>query len=114
MVFYFTASTGHLLYMGKDKYENEDLIAHGFPEDVWFHVSALSSAHVYVRMHEGEDFRSLPKEVVAEACALVKHNSIEGCKREIVDVVYTPCTNLKKTEDMDAGQVSFHNRKGSF
>merc|ERR1712032_333178 len=52
-----------------------------------------------------------PKEVVAEACALVEHNSIEGCKRETVDVVYTPCTNLNKTEDMDAGQVSFHNRK---
>ena len=22
-------------FMGKDKYENEDLIAYGWPEDVW-------------------------------------------------------------------------------
>lgn len=29
MVFYFTSSTGHTIYMGKDKYENEDLIKYG-------------------------------------------------------------------------------------
>ena len=27
---------GHLVYMGRDKYENEDLIAYGWPEDVWY------------------------------------------------------------------------------
>lgn len=31
--------------MGKDKYENEDLIKYGHPEDCWFHVDDLSSAH---------------------------------------------------------------------
>ena len=30
-----------MFYMGKDKYENEDLIAYGQIEDVWFHVSLL-------------------------------------------------------------------------
>lgn len=38
MVFYFTAIDGTSLYMGKDKYENEDLIKYGWPEDIWFHV----------------------------------------------------------------------------
>ena len=47
MVFYFRATDGTLMYMGKDKFENEDLIAHGWPEDFWFHVDNLSSAHVY-------------------------------------------------------------------
>lgn len=32
MVFYFTSSEGYVLYMGKDKYENEDLIRYGLPE----------------------------------------------------------------------------------
>lgn len=41
---------GSLLYVGKDKYENEDLIKWGWPEDVWFHVDNLSSPHVYVRL----------------------------------------------------------------
>ena len=34
-----------LIYMGRDKHENEDLIRYGFPTDVWFHVDNLSSAH---------------------------------------------------------------------
>lgn len=47
MVFYFKSRCGqYTIYMGKDKYENEDLIKYGLPEDVWFHVDDLSSAHV--------------------------------------------------------------------
>ena len=38
---------------GVDKYENEDLIKYSLPTDVWFHVDALSSAHVYLRLPEG-------------------------------------------------------------
>jgi hypothetical protein len=29
---------------------DEDLIKWGWPEDVWFHVDKLSSAHVYLRL----------------------------------------------------------------
>lgn len=77
-----------------------------------FHVSSLSSAHVYVRLNDGEDWMQMEESLVTELCALVKHNSIEGCKKECVDVVYTPCVNLKKSEDMDVGQVSFKRKKG--
>lgn len=28
------------------QFENEDLIKYAYPEDVWFHVDKLSSAHV--------------------------------------------------------------------
>lgn len=44
--------TKYYLYMGKDKYENEDLIKYGWSDDLWFHVDKLSSAHVYVRLPE--------------------------------------------------------------
>lgn len=53
MVFFFTSDVTDpptQLYMGKDKFENEDLISYGLPEDVWFHVDKLSSAHVYIRL----------------------------------------------------------------
>ena len=89
MVFYFTTSSGLLVYMGADKYENEELIKYGWPEDIWFHVSKLSSAHVYVRLPRGplrKAFREtgtldhLPELDLAELCALTKANSIEGCK----------------------------------
>ncbi|EGD79659.1 coiled-coil domain-containing protein 25 [Salpingoeca rosetta] len=116
MVFYFDTEidgkTYHL-YMGKDKYENEDLIAYGWPDDLWFHVDSLSSAHVYVRLPEGEGhlWKELPDQLIEECCQLVKQNSIEGCKKTNVRVVYTPWANLKKTSDMEVGQVSFHSRK---
>ena len=34
-----------------------------------------------------------------------------GCKMNNISVVYTPFTNLKKTQGMDVGQVGFHDQK---
>jgi predicted ribosome quality control (RQC) complex YloA/Tae2 family protein len=50
MVYYFEIPEGNLIFMGKDKHENEKLIEYCWDEDVWFHVSDYSSAHVYVRL----------------------------------------------------------------
>ncbi|XP_062889465.1 coiled-coil domain-containing protein 25 [Mobula hypostoma] len=114
MVYYFTsnvASSPYTIYMGKDKYENEDLIKYGWPEDVWFHVDKLSSAHVYLRLYKGQVIDSIPKEVLIDCAQLVKANSIQGCKMNNINVVYTPWSNLKKTGDMDVGQIGFHKQK---
>jgi hypothetical protein len=38
MVFYFKVrpeAGDYTIFMGLDKYENEDLIKYGFPEDIW-------------------------------------------------------------------------------
>ncbi|XP_060265517.1 coiled-coil domain-containing protein 25 isoform X3 [Ovis aries] len=99
MVFYFTSSS------------DEDLIKYGWPEDIWFHVDKLSSAHVYLRLHKGEKIEDIPKEVLMDCAHLVKANSIQGCKMNNVNVVYTPWSNLKKTADMDVGQIGFHRQK---
>lgn len=72
MVYYFESNVVQppvTLFMGIDKYESkctvlfcelscfdyglfvdEDLIKWGWPEDVWFHVDKVSSAHVYLRL----------------------------------------------------------------
>ena len=110
MVFFFTASSGHTFYMGKDKYENEDLIKYGLPEDVWFHVEDLSSAHVYLRLNEGEKLEDISEDVIMEACQLVKANSIEGCKQASVGVNYTRWRNLQKLPSMEVGAIGFHDR----
>lgn len=37
MVFFFVScDPDYVYYMGKDKYENEELLKYGFPEDVWY------------------------------------------------------------------------------
>lgn len=94
--------------MGRDKYENEELIKYGWPEDIWFHVDQHSSAHVYVRMPPGKGMEDLSPEMIDECCQLTKQNSIEGCKLNHIRVVYTPWSNLKKTGDMAVGQIGFH------
>jgi hypothetical protein len=47
-------------------------------------------------------------DVLTDCAALVKANSIQGCKKSSVYVVYTRWKNLKKTNDMVDGQVGFH------
>ena len=113
MVYYFTLACDPsvICYMGRDKHENEELIRWGWPEDLWFHVDKLSSAHVYVRLPRGFDFDTITPDMVEECSQLVKANSIMGCKQNDVRVVYTPWANLKKTGDMDVGQVAYHDQK---
>lgn len=86
MVHFFTSSTGHKIYMGADKYENEDLIRYGLPEDIWFHVDDMSSAHVYLRLNKNEKLEDVPHSLIHECAQLVKANSIEGCKLKEVTV----------------------------
>nr|CAI5861162.1 unnamed protein product [Callosobruchus analis] len=114
MVFYFESTVvapPAVLFMGVDKNENEDLIKWGWPEDVWFHVDKVSSAHVYLRLRPGQTLDDIPSAVLEDAAQLVKANSIMGNKMNDVDVVYTLWSNLKKTPAMDVGQVGFHKEK---
>ncbi|KAG1670200.1 hypothetical protein FOA52_014976 [Chlamydomonas sp. UWO 241] len=118
MVFYFyprgydkSKGDAWMIYMGKDKHENEDLIRYGLPVDVWFHVDNLSSAHVYLRLPEGCSMEDIPEETLTDCAQLVKQNSIMGCKQNNVNVVYTPWGNLKKNSSMEVGQVGFNDQK---
>lgn len=117
MVFFYTLppkahARGFRVYMGRDKFENEQLLAHGWENDVWFHVDSLSSAHVYLRLPEGDKactWEEIPPVVIKYCCQLVKNNSIEGCKKKECFVIYTPFANLHKdVNTMQTGAVSFH------
>lgn len=112
MVLYFKArpdAGDYTIYMGADKNENEELIKYGLPEDVWFHVDKVSSAHVYLRLKKGETIDTISEGLLEDCAQLVKAHSIQGNKMNNVEVVYTPWSNLKKTPSMDVGQVGFHN-----
>lgn len=82
MVFFFTSESKdrqtYYIYMGRDKFENEELIKYGLPTDLWFHVDDMSSAHVYIRLPEDKSFDTIPEEILLDCAQLVKANSIEG------------------------------------
>ena len=118
MVFFFEVRGGFTVYMGADKHENEALIANGWPEDIWFHVDSLSSAHVYLRLPRGPMLKQFKEtgslehmpEALEDCCQLVKANSIEGCK-VTCDICYTAWDNLQKRNSMDTGTIGFKDIK---
>ncbi|KAM3472360.1 hypothetical protein MY8738_008884 [Beauveria namnaoensis] len=129
MVYYYTSAVVDppgFIYVGKDKFENEDLIKFGWDEDVWYAyipspklpqdvpadtcwLTLPPGAHIYLRMNEGQKWDSLPENLVMDLAQLTKANSIEGNKKDNITVIYTPWSNLKKDGSMDIGQVSFKN-----
>ena len=115
MVYFFVCQSDPtvVIYMGKDKYENEELIKYAWHDvDIWFHVSELSSAHVYLRLPKPvASLADLSPEVIQECAQLTKANSIEGCKKHSCYINYTWAKNLKKTIGMEVGAVTFHNQK---
>ncbi|KAK6443495.1 hypothetical protein LTR95_000322 [Oleoguttula sp. CCFEE 5521] len=115
MVLYFTSTAVDPpanIYVGKDKVENETLIAHGWPEDIWFHADNLSSAHIYLRLPSASpDWTSIPTPLLTDLAQLTKANSIEGNKKDNVTIIYTPWSNLKKDGSMAVGQVGFKDNK---
>ena len=63
---------------------DEDLIKFAWPQDVWFHVDKLSSAHVYLRLPESiPSWESIPEPLLIDCAQLVKANSIEGEHLEV-------------------------------
>ena len=112
MVIYITSSDSRfIIYLGKDKFENEELIKWGFPNDIWFHVDKFSSAHVYLRLPPDITIKTIPNEVMQECLQLVRDGSKDGRKQERVSICYTPWYNLKKTQSMEIGEVGFKDEK---
>lgn len=65
---------------------DEDLIKYAWPQDIWFHVDKLSSAHVYLRLPENiPSWDAIPEVLLQDCAQLVKANSIEGAS-------YLSCT----------------------
>ncbi|KAL6926156.1 hypothetical protein ACO0SA_001698 [Hanseniaspora valbyensis] len=106
------------LLMGKDKFENDLMIKYFYKEmnSVWFHVDNYSSSHVYVKLDEPikSDINILDhisQKHLTDAMQLCKANSIAGNKLQKVEIIVTPFINLKKSGDMEPGQVSFKSTK---
>jgi hypothetical protein len=58
---------------------DETLIEYAWPQDVWFHVDKLSTAHVYLRLPPSiESWERIPDALLVDCAQLVKANSIEG------------------------------------
>ena len=75
----------------QSRFVDEELIQYAWPQDVWFHVDKLSSAHVYLRMPDTMAWESIPDALLTDCAQLVKANSIEGA----LDAVFNLCIRIK-------------------
>ena len=108
--------TEAVIYMGKDKFENEHLLKHSHPKNIWFHVDNYSSAHLYLQLSNEDqlvtfDTLIINDSVLKQLAQLTKTNSIKASKLNNITIIYTPVDNLYTDGSMDAGTVTFHNPK---
>jgi hypothetical protein len=89
-----------MIYEGKSAVGNNYMLDICGDDDVWFHVSGRSSAHVI--LVNGEKSETIPKQVLKRCCCICKASTRTS---EKVEVVYTKRENLKKVNN--AGTVSF-------
>lgn len=104
----------HIIYMGKDKFENDPLIHKSHPKNLWFHVDKHSSAHLYLKLdldQQNEKFEHLKidDDVLNQIGQLTKANSIKANKLNNITIIYTPVDNLRSDGLMDTGTVTFVN-----
>ncbi|SLM34082.1 hypothetical protein LPUS_02758 [Lasallia pustulata] len=117
MVYYFVSKVTDspaTIYVGKDKFENEELIKYGWEEDGMTRpIPSNSPSRIYetIGISNAWTWDQLPKELVEDCAQLTKANSIEGNKKDNVTIIYTPWSNLKKDGSMATGQVGFHDPK---
>lgn len=128
MVYLFKAKTGgadyddfglgssaeSVIYMGKDKFENDPLIRKSHPKNLWFHVDKHSSAHLYLKLdaeQQGQKFEDLHLDegLLTQIGQLTKANSIKANKLNNITIIYTPVDNLRSDGLMDVGTVTFVN-----
>lgn len=101
------------IFIGKDKHENEILLQNAHPNDVWFHVDDLSSAHVYVRIPLDSVWRAFLKkkfplsEGVPPAGGITKITEEEYLSEDLLPVsLVEELSTLTKANSIQGSKLS--------
>jgi predicted ribosome quality control (RQC) complex YloA/Tae2 family protein len=103
-----------LFRYGKNAAGNFAIIDMSNPEDLWFHVSGESSAHVIACLHESDTHvgKKLDKkqtsQIIKQGALLCKNISKYKDKKNL-EIVYCKIKDLEKTDTI--GTVNIKNQK---
>lgn len=91
--------------VGQNAKENFDLIDDSEADDIWFHISQVSSCHVVASIptHKKYDKRIL-KKIAVQGAVLCKQYSKYKAEK-VVHVIYTKIHNVIKTPTVGAVSV---------
>ena len=94
------------IHCGRNAQGNNELLTQAAPDDVWFHIDGMSSAHVILVNKGSVSLRKIPKQVIKRAACICKA-SVKASGT--VTIIYTQCKNVEKTDII--GMVIPHNVK---
>lgn len=93
---------GFTVLVGKNS-QNNDLLTqkYAYKEDLWLHAKDVSGSHVIIKYQSG---RTFPKNVVEKAAQIAAYFS-KRRNETLCPVIVTPKKFVRKTKDLDSGQV---------
>jgi predicted ribosome quality control (RQC) complex YloA/Tae2 family protein len=80
-------------YIGKNAAGNFDIIDMSKPNDMWFHINNISSAHVIASIPDKLDKKDI-RYIIKQGAILCKQHS----KTHESTIIYTTINNVKKTD----------------
>jgi predicted ribosome quality control (RQC) complex YloA/Tae2 family protein len=93
---------GFTVLVGRNA-QNNDLLTqkYAYKEDLWLHAKDVSGSHVVIKYQAGKAF---PKTVIEKAAQLAAYFS-KRKNETLCPVIVTPKKFVRKTKDLDFGQV---------
>uniref|UniRef100_A0A6C0JKA8 NFACT RNA-binding domain-containing protein n=1 Tax=viral metagenome TaxID=1070528 RepID=A0A6C0JKA8_9ZZZZ len=84
--------------IGENSQDNFDMIDDSLPDDIWFHVNNLPSAHIIASLPLGKklDKKQLSK-IITQGAVICKQYSRYASQKNL-KIVYTKVKFVKKTE----------------
>lgn len=83
--------------VGKDRYENSEMIKNSYPEDLWFHLENISGPHIILQSNGDV----IHKRYLTQVARMFReHKTNLACK---YTVIYTEVKNVQLTKT--PGQV---------
>jgi len=90
----------YIIFIGKNKYDNFNIIDESIDTDIWFHIDGEPSCHVILK--NTLKIKNIPKIVIKRCAYLCKINSKSKTHAKC-NVIYTQIINVTKTNII--GQV---------
>ena len=84
-------------YIGKNQSDNFDVIDKGESNDLWFHSKNESSCHVVCKVPVDIQKKQFYY-IIKTGALLCKQNTNKLKTEKKVEIMYTPCKNIVKTE----------------
>ena len=96
----------YLFHVGRDKYDNWNLIDGSKPWDLWFHLENEPSSHVVLEMElEKNGIKNIPRAVIKRGAGLCKEHSSSKSMSNC-PIIYTTIDKLVKGREVGSVHIS--------